>query len=238
MNCIYTSLFYFSYLNYLPIFRSLIQGLSRKIQETGKSIWNCAANIDVLDFRAISLIDTLRKWGFFSSDHEVNEMKEEQLQNFENKIAVLYIFGDGELVDLTFWILIIPSLQKPSNLCLTTRKKAHSEFHFSSQVYPWNAWMLLGGLFGSWVRFVKLFKITLQSWPSSGPELCVVWVWRMPASGWGSLWESSSFVRSFLPSAFRDVTGVVPEWRWISGFMRKSSGRDSALKMLFSVLLN
>ena len=45
----------------------------------------------------------------------------------------------------------------------------------------------------------------------------------MPASGWGSLWESSSFVPWFVLNAFRDITGVVPDLSWISGFMRKSS---------------
>ena len=67
-----------------------------------KNIWNYAANNDVLDFRAISLINTLRKWGVFPSDHEVNEMKDEQLRNFQHRIADLYIFGNGELVDLIF----------------------------------------------------------------------------------------------------------------------------------------
>ena len=67
-----------------------------------KNIWNYAANNDVLDFRAISLINTLRKWGVFPIDHEVNEMKDEQLRNFQHRIADLYIFGNGELVDLIF----------------------------------------------------------------------------------------------------------------------------------------
>ena len=47
----------------------------------------------------------------------------------------------------------------------------------------------------------------------------------MPASGWGSLWESSSFVPWFVLNVFRDISAVVPEWPWISGFMRKSSFR-------------
>ena len=67
-----------------------------------KNIWNYAANNDVLDFRAISLINILRKWGVFPSDHEVNEMEDEQLGNFQHRIADLYIFGNGELVDLIF----------------------------------------------------------------------------------------------------------------------------------------
>ena len=35
-------------------------------------------------------------------NHGVNEMKDEQLQNFQHKIAGLCIFGMGELVDLIF----------------------------------------------------------------------------------------------------------------------------------------
>ena len=46
---------------------------------------------------------------------------------------------------------------------------------------------------------------------------------KTPASGWGSLYESSSFVPWFVLNAFRDITGVVPDLPWISGFMRKSS---------------
>ena len=53
-----------------------------------------------------------------------------------------------------------------------------------------------------------------------------------------SLWESSSFVPWLVHNAFRDVSGVVPEWSWSSGFMRKSSIRTNAPIMWFSVLLN
>ena len=52
--------------------------------------------------RTINLINTLRKWGVFPSDHEVNGMRDEHLQNFQHRNAVLYIFGNGELVDLIF----------------------------------------------------------------------------------------------------------------------------------------
>ena len=65
------------------IFEILDKGSQQKY--TGnreKNIWNYAANNDVLDFRAISLINTLRKWGVFSGDHEVNEIRDEQLRNF------------------------------------------------------------------------------------------------------------------------------------------------------------
>ena len=88
-----------------------------------KNIWNYAANNDVLDFRAISLINILRKWVVFPNDHEVNEMKDEQLRNFQHRIADLYNFGNGELVDLVFWILAISSLQKLPSLFLTLQEK-------------------------------------------------------------------------------------------------------------------
>ena len=77
-----------------------------------------------------------------------------------------------------------------------------------------------------------------MSWPSSGPVFSVIWLWKMPASGWGSLWESSSFVRWLVLSAFRDVSRMVLEWPWSSGFIRKSSRRVSTPSMRFSVLLS
>ena len=43
---------------------------------------NCSGSNDVLAFRANSLIITLKKWGVFPCDHEVNEMKDEQMQKF------------------------------------------------------------------------------------------------------------------------------------------------------------
>ena len=66
---------------------------------------------------------------------------------------------------------------------------------------------------------LKLWLSRLSFWP----EFRIVWLPKMPASGWRSLWESSSFVPWFVLNAFRDITGVVPDLPWISGFMRKSS---------------
>ena len=68
-----------------------------------------------------------------------------------------------------------------------------------------------------------------MSWRSSWPEV------RRPASRW---WESSSFVPWLILNTFRDVSGVVPEWPWSSGFMRKSSRRPNAPSMRFFVPLN
>ena len=76
------------------------------------------------------------------------------------------------------------------------------------------------------VIFTQLEHVKLSG-RSFGPEFCIVWLWlwEILASGWGSLWESYAF-------------RAVPEWPWISGLRRKSSIRESAPKMLLSVLLN
>ena len=74
--------------------------------------------------------------------------------------------------------------------------------------------------------------------PLSVPEFCSFWPWKSFASGWGSFWESSSFVPWFIPDEFRVGSGVVPEPPGSSGFIRKSSSLASAPKMRFSVLLN
>ena len=71
-----------------------------------------------------------------------------------------------------------------------------------------------------------------------GQRFCVIWLLKRPASGWGLLWESSSFVPWLILNTFQDVSGPVPEWPWNSGFMRKSSRRANAPSTRFSVLLN
>ena len=71
-----------------------------------------------------------------------------------------------------------------------------------------------------------------------GPEFCVVWPRKMPASGWRSLWESSSFVPWFCTFVFRNVPGAVPECVVICWFKRHSSNLDRAPKMRDSVRLN
>ena len=49
----------------------------------------------------------------------------------------------------------------------------------------------------------------MLSWPTSGPEFCVVWLRKKPASEWGSLWGSSLFVLCFESYGLRDVSGAV-----------------------------
>ena len=81
-------------------------------------------------------------------------------------------------------------------------------------------------------------KKLLVSRQSFGPEFCVVWPRKMPASGWGSLWESSSFIPWFPTFVFRNVPGTGSECVRICWFKRNSSNLDRAPKMRESVLLN
>ena len=83
-----------------------------------------------------------------------------------------------------------------------------------------------------------LWIILFLSGHSFGPEFCVVWPWKMPASGWGSLWESSSFVPWFSTFVFRNVPGTVLECVCICWFERNSSNLDRASAMRDSILLN
>ena len=78
----------------------------------------------------------------------------------------------------------------------------------------------------------------LLSRQSFGPKFRVVWPRKMPASGWGSLWESSSFVPWFSTFVFRNVPGTVSECVRICWFKRNSSNLDRAPKMWDSVRLN
>ena len=78
-------------------------------------------------------------------------------------------------------------------------------------------------VFNSKEFFDMCYTAWLLSRRSFWPEFRIVWLPKMPASGWGSLWESSSFVPWFALNAFRDITGVVLDLPWISGFMRKLS---------------
>ena len=73
---------------------------------------------------------------------------------------------------------------------------------------------------------------------SSGPKFCVVWPRKMPASGWGSLWESSSFIPWFSTFVFWNVPGTVSKCVCIFWFERNSPNLVRAPKMRDSVLLN
>ena len=72
---------------------------------------------------------------------------------------------------------------------------------------------------------------------SFGPKFCVVWPRKMPASGWGSLCESSSFVPWFSTFVLRNVPRTVSKCVRICWFERNSSNLVRAPKMRDSVLL-
>ena len=89
----------------------------------------------------------------------------------------------------------------------------------------------------SWrLRICSVTPVTMSR-QSFWPEFRVVWLPKMPASGWGSLWESSSFVPWFVLNAFQDITGVVPDLPWISGFLRKMSFLVTWVKWVGNVSL-
>ena len=85
------------------------------------------------------------------------------------------------------------------------------------------------------LRVHSLLTLSRQSF---GPEFCLVWPWKMPASGWGSLWESSSFVPWFSTFVFRNVPGTVLECVCICWFERNSSNLDRASEMRDSIRSN
>ena len=45
-------------------------------------------------------MNALRKWSVLLSERNLCEMDEKQVQNFYHQISDLYIFGNGELIDL------------------------------------------------------------------------------------------------------------------------------------------
>ena len=70
-----------------------------------------------------------------------------------------------------------------------------------------------------------------MSQQSSRSEFWAFWPQKMPASGWGSLWELSSFVPWFSTFVFRNVPGTVSECVVICWFKRNSSNLDRASEM-------
>ena len=89
--------------------------------------------------------------------------------------------------------------------------------HLSETLLLCSLWQL-GSIYMLFCCEIKgSFPDSLLSKRSSGPEFSIVWLWETLVSEWGSLWESSSFVPWFVPSAFRDVSGVDPECPELAG---------------------
>ena len=74
----------------------------RETRNRSRNIWNFAGGNDRLDSRVILLMNTLRKWGVLPSDKQICEMDGKQFEKFYHQIADLYIFGNGELIDLIY----------------------------------------------------------------------------------------------------------------------------------------
>ena len=72
----------------------------RQTRNGSLNIWNRAGENDRLDSRAIILINALRKWGVLFTDELICEMDENCFRNYYHQIADLYIFGNGDLIDL------------------------------------------------------------------------------------------------------------------------------------------
>ena len=111
---------------------------------------------------------------------------------------------------------------------------------FSLQNYGW----LLERYFFGLTETVLGEQYMASSWTpvimscaSSRPGLRVIWLWKMLASRWKSLWEWSSFVPWLVPYASPDVSVPVPEWPWTTRFRGKSSRWNSAHELWLSVLL-
>ena len=82
-------------------FKSLCIGTQNRQTRNGSlNIWNRAGENDRLDSRASILINALRKWGVLFTDELICEMDENCFRNYYHQIADLYIFGNGDLIDL------------------------------------------------------------------------------------------------------------------------------------------
>ena len=75
---------------------------NRQTRNRSPNIWKLPTKNYRLDCRAIILINALRKWGVLPTDELICEMDEKFFQNFNHQIADLYIFGNGELIDLVY----------------------------------------------------------------------------------------------------------------------------------------
>ena len=69
----------------------------------------------------------------------------------------------------------------------------------------------------------------------SGPKSSEDWLKETPMSGWGSIWELSSFVLWFFFVKLQDVSGTGLERARDCEFRRKSSSRDVTQNAKFSL---
>ena len=196
---------------------------------------------------------------YYNVDYNFSQRFSNFTEKPDNLSILLISFFDGFILlskTLKVWLLAFPkAARKPPRWYITVPSKNWLKQNpkIFSKYPPLNVGMvriqkkneLRTKIFHTVIKSPNIFcngktkkKNQLLSWSSSGPEFCVIWLLKMPASGWGLLWESSSFAPWFILKMFRDVSGAVPERPWISGFVRKSSRCANAPSMRFSILLN
>ena len=84
-------------------FQNLTIGIQqRHTRNVSFNIWNFSEKNDMLDQRAIILMNALRKWGVLPSDKMICEMDDKQFEKWYHQTSDLYIFGNGELTKLIY----------------------------------------------------------------------------------------------------------------------------------------
>ena len=66
------------------------------------NIWNFSEKNNMLDQRAIILMNALRKWGVLPSDKMICEMDDKQFEKWYHQTSHLFISGNGELTKLIY----------------------------------------------------------------------------------------------------------------------------------------
>ena len=96
-------LFKFSLAQIRNGFQNLTIGIQqRHTRNVSFNVWNFSEKNDMLDQRAIILMNALRKWGVLPSDKMICEMDDKQFEKWYHKTSDLYIFENGELTKLIY----------------------------------------------------------------------------------------------------------------------------------------
>ena len=104
-------------------------------------------------------------------------------------------FTSCGLLAVAYWLLYIKS-----NLATNVYS-----MQFCNSFAERKNMVLLFVEFNMWFHGNAIFVLSRQSF---GPKLCVVWPRKMPASGWGSLWESSLVTHVCVPECSRNGFGM------------------------------
>ena len=84
-------------------FQNLTIGIQqRQTRNVSFNNWNCLGKNDMLDSRAIILMNALRKWGVLPSDKMICGVDDKQFEKWYHQTPDLYFFGNGELTNLNY----------------------------------------------------------------------------------------------------------------------------------------